>query len=107
MTTDHQELKFSGGGYSSIKVTGCSSENFENTPKRYQNFVLWACPKFISTPKRYQFISLALQILIVLKITFSSQGRFVINRYPNKGGSSHFRFKNPKRYQFKPNLNQI
>ena len=26
-----------------------------NNPKRYQNLVLWACPKFISTPKRYQF----------------------------------------------------
>ena len=38
-----------------IKVTGCSSENFENAPKRYQNLVLWACPKFISTPKRYKF----------------------------------------------------
>ena len=24
---------------------GCSSENFENTPKRYQNLVLWACSK--------------------------------------------------------------
>ena len=23
--------------------------------KRYQNFVIWACPKFISTSKRYQF----------------------------------------------------
>ena len=29
-------------------------ENFENTPKRHQNLVLWAYPKFISTPKRYQ-----------------------------------------------------
>ena len=37
------------------KWRGCSSENFENTPKRYQNLVLWACTKFISTPKRYQF----------------------------------------------------
>ena len=44
------------GGFSSIKVTGvCSSQNFENTPRRYQNLVLWVCPKFISTPKRYQF----------------------------------------------------
>ena len=30
------------GGHSSIKVTGvCSSQNFENTPRRYQNLVLW------------------------------------------------------------------
>ena len=43
---------FFPGGHSPIKVTG---ENFENTPKRYQNLVLWACTKFISTPKRYQF----------------------------------------------------
>ena len=34
---------------------GCSYENFENTPKRYQSLVLWVCPKFISTSKRYQF----------------------------------------------------
>ena len=27
----------------------CSSENFENTPKRYQNLVLEACPIFVST----------------------------------------------------------
>ena len=33
---------------------GCLLENFENTPKRHQNLVLWAYPKFISTPKRYQ-----------------------------------------------------
>ena len=44
-----------GRGYPPIKVTGHSLENFENTPKRYQNLVLWACSKFISTPKRYQF----------------------------------------------------
>ena len=31
------------GGYSPIKVMGCPSENFENTSKRYQNLVLWAC----------------------------------------------------------------
>ena len=37
------------------KWRGCLSENFENTPKRYQNLVLRACPRFISTPKRYQF----------------------------------------------------
>ena len=30
---------------------------FDNTPKRHQNLVLWACPKLISTPKRYQFIN--------------------------------------------------
>ena len=39
--------------YSPIKVTGVLVRNFENTPERYQNLVLWACPKFISTPKRY------------------------------------------------------
>ena len=33
----------------------CSSENFENSTKRYQNLALWACLKFISIPKRYQF----------------------------------------------------
>ena len=38
-----------------IKVTGYLSENFENTSKRYQNLVLWECPKFISTPKRQFF----------------------------------------------------
>ena len=38
-----------------IKVTGVLIGKFENTPKRYQNLVLWVCPKFISTPKRYQF----------------------------------------------------
>ena len=31
------------------KWRGCSSENFENTRKRYPNLVLWACPKLIST----------------------------------------------------------
>ena len=36
-------------GYYPTKVTGCSSENFENTRKRYPNLVLWACPKLIST----------------------------------------------------------
>ena len=57
------------GGNSYIKVTGML---VENTPKRYQNLVLWACPKFISTPKRYQINDnkLELQILIVIKITF-------------------------------------
>ena len=46
-----------GGGlgerrYSPKKVTGVLvGKNYEsNTPKRYQNLVLWACPKFISTP---------------------------------------------------------
>ena len=57
-----------------IKVTGCSSENFENAPKRYQNLVLWACPKFISTPKRYKFNNnnyiTGTVNLIVIKITF-------------------------------------
>ena len=44
------------GRYYFIKVMGvCSSQNFENTPRRYQNLVLWVCPKFISAPKRYQF----------------------------------------------------
>ena len=43
------------GGYSAIIVTGVLVGNFENTPKGYQNLVLWACPKVISTPKRYQF----------------------------------------------------
>ena len=38
-----------------IKWRGCSSENFETNRKRYQNLVLWVCPKFISIPKRYQF----------------------------------------------------
>ena len=28
-----------------IKVTGYLLENFDNTPKRYQNLVLWECPK--------------------------------------------------------------
>ena len=57
------------GGNSYITVTGML---VENTPKRYQNLVLWACPKFISTPKRYQINNnkLELQILIVIKITF-------------------------------------
>ena len=53
-----QQGEGGGGGresYSPIKVSGCTSENFGNTPKRYQNLVLWARPKFISTPKRYQF----------------------------------------------------
>ena len=43
-----------GGGYSPSKMTGLLVGNFENTPKRYQKLVLWACPEFISTPKRYQ-----------------------------------------------------
>ena len=43
------------GGTPLYRWRGCSSENFENTPKRYQNLVLWACPNFISTPKSYQF----------------------------------------------------
>ena len=37
-----------------IKVMGVLVGKFENTPKRYQNLVLWACPKFISTPKIHQ-----------------------------------------------------
>ena len=32
-----------------------SSEDFENTPKRYQSLVLWACPKFIFALKGYHF----------------------------------------------------
>ena len=49
-------LRPGGGGYFPIKVMGVRlSENSENTPKRYENLVLWLCPKFISTPKRYQF----------------------------------------------------
>ena len=32
-----------GGGYSPMNWRGCLSGNFENTPKRYQNLVLWAC----------------------------------------------------------------
>ena len=57
------------GGNSYITVTGML---VENTPKRYQNLVLWACPKFILTPKRFQINNniLELQILIVIKITF-------------------------------------
>ena len=58
-TGEHLQLRgdfyATPGEYSPINVTGCSSENFENTPKRYQNLVLWACPKFISTLKWYQF----------------------------------------------------
>ena len=57
------------GGNSYITVTGML---VENTPKRYQNLVLWACPKFISTPKRYQIINnnkLELQILIVMYLS--------------------------------------
>ena len=45
-----------GEGYSPIKVTGYLSENFENTSKRYQNLVLWECPKFISTPQEAVFL---------------------------------------------------
>ena len=97
-----------------IKVTGCSSENFENAPKRYQDLVLWACPKFISTPKRYKFNN---NNYITGTVNFNSnkdnfrtlspQGRFesiVINLYPNNCGSYHFRFLHPKRYQ-STNLN--
>ena len=43
-----------GEGYPLWKWPGCSSENFKNIPKRHQNLVLWACPKFMSTPKRYR-----------------------------------------------------
>ena len=43
------------GGSPLWKWRGCLSENFDNSPNRYQNLVLWACPKFIFTPKRYQF----------------------------------------------------
>ena len=39
------------GGNSHIKVTGML---VENTPKRYQNLVLCACPNFISILKGYQ-----------------------------------------------------
>ena len=28
-------------------------EHFENIPKRYQSFILWAHPKYIFTPNRY------------------------------------------------------
>ena len=45
------------GGILPKQMMGCSAQNFENTPKRYQNLVLWACPKFNSIPKRYQFNS--------------------------------------------------
>ena len=47
-------------GYSPIKVTGYLSENFENTSKRYQNLVLWACPKWadeVIFRKKYQKVS--------------------------------------------------
>ena len=41
-----------GGGAPPKKgAGGVWGKNHEsNTPKRYQNLVLWACPKFISTP---------------------------------------------------------
>ena len=34
---------------------GARGKNFKNTPKMYENLVLRACSKFISTPNRYQF----------------------------------------------------
>ena len=37
------QLPPGGGGYSPMNWRGCLSGNFENTPKRYQNLVLWAC----------------------------------------------------------------
>ena len=50
------------------------SKKFENTPKRYQNLVLWACPKFISTLRgsnstTTNYIT-GTAILIVIKISF-------------------------------------
>ena len=37
------QLPRGGEGYSPMNWRGCLSGNFENTPKRYQNLVLWAC----------------------------------------------------------------
>ena len=34
-----------GRGYFLMKMTGCSSEIFENTPKRHQILILWAWPQ--------------------------------------------------------------
>ena len=44
------------GGYSSHKsYRGAHRKIRERQTERYQNLVLWACPKFISTLKRYHF----------------------------------------------------
>ena len=49
-----QEFKRPGGGGDShIKVTRVIVGNFEKTPKRYQNSVLWAWSEQFFTPKRY------------------------------------------------------
>ena len=46
---DKQDSPGEGGGVLLYKSDGgCSSENFENTSKRYQNLVLWACANSFS-----------------------------------------------------------
>ena len=74
-----------GRGYCHTKVTGCSSDILKETPKRYQDLVLWAWLQENFTAKRYQLKqnisqshfqniseSLYLQFRSVLYCTFSS-----------------------------------
>ena len=43
-----------GWGVLSYDSDGGARRKISRTPEGYQNLVLWASPKFISTPKRYQ-----------------------------------------------------
>ena len=44
-----------GGTHSNVKRMGVSSENFEKTPKRYQDLVLWPWLDIVFTSKKYQY----------------------------------------------------
>ena len=84
-----------GGGYSPMNWRGCLSENFENTPKRYQNLVLWACHPVTNSfsPLRRTNSTTTNNITGTANfysnkdnfLTLSSQGRFesIINLCPN------------------------
>ena len=74
------------------KSDGGARHKISRTPLRYQNLVLWACPKFISTPERYQFYNNKFWHCKFNSnkdnfLTLSSEGLFesiFINLYPNK-----------------------
>ena len=55
LTPGGQPGRGGGGGWVQLELTDALPVKHKCTPKRYQNLVLQASPKLISTPMRYQF----------------------------------------------------
>ena len=73
------------------KKTGCSSEMFENSSKRYQKLVLWAWLKVVFPHKRYQFKTTHVIFCHIFRVN-SLKGTAIILTF-------RLRFYYPKRYQ--------